>query len=239
MPYFQAMKQILCALFILCSSLPSKLTAQKKRPPVQPLSAGTGKSKSATRPLAVSGKTTKSGNAKGSALSNKADKHLSTVSNKKAPTSTKTVAPFVKKKTVTNNIAVSMLGQLQWPLTVCDITEPFGYTDMGSYTLYNPGITLSSPAPVMAKACHQAVVENIVQVEDQYVVITSYNGLYFGYSNLSEVMVSKGHQLQKGDAIGTIGIDDSGRYSLLFLVQIGDKAVDPKPWFSGAVATIR
>jgi hypothetical protein len=36
---------------------------------------------------------------------------------------------------------------------------------MGSYTLFNPGITFVSPAPVAARACYDALVENVVKVE--------------------------------------------------------------------------
>jgi murein DD-endopeptidase MepM/ murein hydrolase activator NlpD len=215
------MKQILSILFL---GLASHAVAQKMRQPVIAVSANMGKAK---LPKPLADKTAKPNGPKLSVSARK--KHT-------PPTVDKIKAAPIKaakkiKRNRLDSLASTMQAQLQWPFAQCNIAEPYGHIDMGSYTLYNPGLTFTSPAPVMALACYDAVVENIVLVEGHYVVLTSYNGIYFGYSHLEEVVVKKGDQLKKGNAIGTLAMDDTGNYSLLFLLQLKHKETNPHPWF--------
>jgi hypothetical protein len=75
------------------------------------------------------------------------------------------------------------------------------------------------------------LVENVVKVEDMYVVISSCKKIYFGYSNLEEVFVKKGDSIKTGMPLGTISIDETGNYSLLFLLQVAEKEKNPAYWF--------
>jgi murein DD-endopeptidase MepM/ murein hydrolase activator NlpD len=130
-----------------------------------------------------------------------------------------------------DSLAALLKGNLQWPFASGNIAEPFGHADQGSYTLYNPGITFASPAPVMARACHEGTVTQVAQVAGKQLVITHRHGIYMGYYNLAEVVVQKGAVLKQGDAIGTLGEDGAGGYQLLFLLQLGHKTTDPTDWF--------
>jgi murein DD-endopeptidase MepM/ murein hydrolase activator NlpD len=215
------MKQLLSILFV---GLASHVAAQKMRQPVISISANMGKAK-LPKPLAA--KATKPNGPKLSVSARKRHTPPTVDKIKAAPIK---AAKKIKRNRL-DSLASAMQAQLQWPFAQCSITEPFGHIDMGSYTLYNPGLTFTSPAPVMAKACYDAVVENIVLVEGHYVVLAQYNGIYFGYSHLEEVVVKKGDQLKKGDAIGTLAMDEAGNYSLLFLLQLKHKETNPHPWF--------
>jgi murein hydrolase activator len=105
---------------------------------------------------------------------------------------------------------------------------------MGTYTLFNPGITFISAAPVAARCCYDAVVENVVEIEGMYVVIASCKNIYFGYSNLEEVFVKKGDSIKTGTPVGTVSMDETGNYTLLFLLQVGEKETNPQYWFTKA-----
>ncbi len=139
----------------------------------------------------------------------------------------------VKKREAPDSLLNTVRGKLQLPFAVCSIHQPFGQMDMGSYKLYNPGITFVSPAPVAARSCYDAVVETVVEVEGTYVVIASCKKIYFGYSNLEEVFVKKGDTIKTGTPVGTIGMDGLGNYTLLFLLQVQEKETNPHPWFNG------
>jgi murein DD-endopeptidase MepM/ murein hydrolase activator NlpD len=225
------MKQLL-SIFLV--GLVGNATAQKMRQPAVAISANMGKAKHTKAAAEKPGKL--------NALKPVAavrNKHIPRAVDKIKHTPSKVV--HKSKRNKFDSLASAMQAQLQWPFAGCHIAEPFGHIDMGTYTIYNPGITLSSPAPVMANACYDAVVENIVLIEGKYAVLTSYNGLYLGYSHLDEVVVKKGDQLKKGAAIGTLALDETGSYSLLLLLQLNNKERDPYPWFesTGSWAVVR
>lgn len=127
-------------------------------------------------------------------------------------------------------------GRLQLPFYDCTLLESFGPINNGISTIYNPGITFSSPAPVTAKACYDGVVEQVVQIEGMKVVLVSNGPLYFGYSNLADVTVQRGDSITTGQPIGTLAQDDYGNYTLLFLLSIDNKDEDPAPWFDAIIA---
>jgi murein DD-endopeptidase MepM/ murein hydrolase activator NlpD len=210
------MKQLLSILLL---GLTGNAVAQKMRQPAIAISANIGKTKG---PKTIADKVPKP-------LAPRYAKHAPPAVNKIKPAASKLVKK--NKRSRLDSLASTLQAQLQWPFAQCSIAEPFGHIDMGSYTLYNPGLTLSSPAPVMAHACYDAVVENIVLIEGKYAVLASYNGIYFGYSHLDEAVVKKGDQLKKGDAIGTLALDETGNYSLLLLLQVSTKETNPYPWF--------
>lgn len=222
------MKQLLSILLL---GLVGNAMAQKMRKPAVAISANVGKAKVSKAVAAKTGKPN-------------TPKPLAPVRYRHLPPAVDKIkhAPIkVAHKSKPNkfdSLAHALQAQLQWPFAGCNIAEPFGHIDMGTYTLYNPGITLSSPAPVMANACYDAVVENVVLIEGKYVVLTSYNGLYLGYSHLDEVVVKKGDQLKKGDAIGTLAMDETGEYILLLLLQLNNRERDPYPWFE-SLAVVR
>jgi murein DD-endopeptidase MepM/ murein hydrolase activator NlpD len=137
----------------------------------------------------------------------------------------------IKKTEAPDSLVNAVKGNLQLPFTVCSIQQQYGQMDMGSYKLYNPGITFVSPAPVAARSCYDAIVENVVEVEGMYVVIASCKKIYFGYSNLEEVFVKKGDSIKMGTPVGTISMDETGNYTLLFLVQVAEKETNPHSWF--------
>jgi murein DD-endopeptidase MepM/ murein hydrolase activator NlpD len=138
----------------------------------------------------------------------------------------------VKKAEAPDSLVNAVKGNLQLPFSKSSIHQQYGKIDMGSYELYNPGITFVSPAPVAAKSCYDAVVESVVEVEGVYVVIASCKKIYFGYSNLEDVFVKKGDSIKMGTPVGTISMDETGNYSLLFLVQVAQKEANPYLWFN-------
>jgi septal ring factor EnvC (AmiA/AmiB activator) len=123
-------------------------------------------------------------------------------------------------------------GKLEFPFLICSISQEYGHKKKGTYTLFNPGITFVSAAPVTARSCYDAVVENVVEVEGMYVVIASCQKIYFGYSNLQEVFVQKGDSITTGAPVGIVSMDETGSYSLLFLLQVSQKETNPQYWFN-------
>jgi murein DD-endopeptidase MepM/ murein hydrolase activator NlpD len=172
----------------------------------------------------------------GGLLLKKADKK-SAGSGKKVTSRVLTTARPVSQKTVKkaeapDSLVNAVRGNLQLPFNVCSIHQQYGHMNMGTYKLYNPGITFVSPAPVAARACYDAVVENVVEAEGMYIVIASCKKIYFGYSNLEEVFVKKGDSIRTGAPVGTISMDETGNYTLLFLVQVAEKEANPYSWFN-------
>jgi hypothetical protein len=180
---------------------------------------------------ALKGKGTAAG-----ALVKKADKKLTNPGKKVTGplliTAKRSHKKAIKKMEAPDSLVNAVKGNLQLPFAVCSVHQQYGQTDMGSYTLYNPGISFVSPAPVAARACYDAVVENVVEVEGMYVVIASCKKIYFGYSNLEEVFVKKGDSIKMGTPVGTISIDEFGNYTLLFLLQVAEKEANPHSWFN-------
>jgi murein DD-endopeptidase MepM/ murein hydrolase activator NlpD len=122
-------------------------------------------------------------------------------------------------------------GILSWPVSGT-ITSPFGYRQnpFGGAPDFHPGLDIAAPmgTTVTAAASGTVISAGWYGGYGNYILIDNGGGMATGYGHLSQIFVSNGQQVQKGQAIGAVG--STGRSTgphLHFEVRIHGKPTDP------------
>ena len=122
-------------------------------------------------------------------------------------------------------------GAVAWPVSGT-ITSPFGYrpNPFGGGMEFHQGLDIAAPmgTTVTAAAGGTVISAGWYGGYGNYILIDHGGGMATGYGHLSQVFVSAGQQIQKGQAIGAVGSTGmSTGPHLHFEVRIGGKPVDP------------
>ena len=132
-------------------------------------------------------------------------------------------------------VPVPREGQMDWPLSG-PITSPFGYRLNpfgGGNTEFHPGIDIAVPVgtTVAAAAAGRVIIAGWVSGYGTYIAVDHGDGISTGYGHLSQIFVSVGQEVQRGQAIGASG--NTGRSTgphLIFEVRRNGTPVDPNPF---------
>lgn len=134
-----------------------------------------------------------------------------------------------------NNFAENK-GRLGFPVDKGQITHRFGrqpHPVFKNIVEENNGIKISVPSGTRAKCVFPGSVSSVLANSDGTKTVIVKHGNYFTiYSNLGGVSVSKGQQVSAGTAVGSVGQDFDGSYTLDFQVWNGSTPVDPLGWVS-------
>jgi murein DD-endopeptidase MepM/ murein hydrolase activator NlpD len=122
-------------------------------------------------------------------------------------------------------------GVLSWPVSGT-ITSPFGYrrNPFGGGMEFHQGLDIAAPmgTTVTAAASGTIISAGWYGGYGNYILIDHGGGMATGYGHLSQIFVSAGQQVQKGQAIGAVGsTGQSTGPHLHFEVRINGKATDP------------
>jgi murein DD-endopeptidase MepM/ murein hydrolase activator NlpD len=126
-------------------------------------------------------------------------------------------------------------GQMLWPVSG-PITSPFGMRLNpfgGGNTEFHPGIDIAVPVgtSVAAAAAGRVIIAGWVSGYGNYVAVDHGGGISTGYGHLSQIFVSVGQDVQRGQVIGVSG--NTGRSTgphLIFEVRRNGSPVDPTPY---------
>lgn len=122
-------------------------------------------------------------------------------------------------------------GALAWPVSGT-ITSPFGYrrNPFGGGMEFHQGLDIAAPmgTTITAAAAGTVISAGWYGGYGNYILIDHGGGMATGYGHCSQIFVSVGQHVQKGQAIGAVG---STGYStgphVHFEVRINGKPVDP------------
>jgi septal ring factor EnvC (AmiA/AmiB activator) len=135
-----------------------------------------------------------------------------------------------------STIRTSDLGKLDWPVDG-SILYNFGrVVNQNNTTTRWNGIGIEAPAgtPVRAIAAGEVVHASAVGTYGLTVIVQHGGGDYTLYASLQRASVSLGQQVQKGQAIGTVGAADPDMPPHLHLeIRPRGRAVDPLEWLRG------
>lgn len=138
--------------------------------------------------------------------------------------------------TAAGNSFAENRGRLGFPVDKGQITHRFGrqpHPVFKNIVEENNGIKISVPSGTRAKSVFPGSVSSVLANSDGTKTVIVKHGNYFTiYSNLGGVSVSKGQQVSAGSAVGTVGQDFDGSYTLDFQVWNGSTPVDPLGWVS-------
>lgn len=130
-------------------------------------------------------------------------------------------------------------GGLPWPVEGGTVTERFGervHPVFGTRT-NNPGIDIAVSARSQVRTIHDGYVFAVQPFTGFGDVVMVHHGRYKTvYGNLSDVFVSRGHVLSRGDVIGLSGDENSIRGEVLFfMIRDGTANANPESWLQRPV----
>ncbi len=122
-------------------------------------------------------------------------------------------------------------GVLTWPVSGT-ITSPFGYrrSPFGGGMEFHQGLDIAAPMGTTVTAASGGTVISAGWYGGygNYILIDHGGGMATGYGHLSQIFVSAGQQIQKGQAIGAVGSTGmSTGPHLHFEVRMNGKPTDP------------
>ncbi len=136
-----------------------------------------------------------------------------------------------------SSIRTADLGQLDWPVDG-SIIYRFGrvVNPNNTTTRWNGiGIAAANGTSVKSVSAGAVVLADVMGTYGNTVIIEHGGGDYSVYGSLSQIGVSKGSRVTKGQIIGAIGATDpSLPPHLHFEIRRGGPAVDPVPWLRGS-----
>ena len=125
-------------------------------------------------------------------------------------------------------------GKLPLPITgSATIVGHYGtYTVAGlkNVTLENKGIDIRGSAGCQARAVFQGEVSSVFQYATTYIVMLRHGSYISVYSGLSSVSVSKGDKVSQNQALGKVGTDADGHYTLQFQLRKESARLNPEQW---------
>ncbi len=126
-------------------------------------------------------------------------------------------------------------GTLPWPVDNGIITGKFGkqrHPVLKHITLTNNGLDIATKKGEVARALFEGKVSNTLYSPTfQWAVIVKHGGYFTVYSNLEEVMVSKGDNITTRQAIGRIYTDvNEGKTEVHLEVWKGNEKLNPIKW---------
>ena len=118
-------------------------------------------------------------------------------------------------------------GQLPWPLSGT-VSMAFGLHEyIKGIKHFNQGVTIDVAAGTTVKSVYEGEVSSIFNVGDVQGVVVRHGKYFTGYSNLSNVAVSKGQHVRTGEALGRVG--EVGQLEFMLMDEKG-KYFDPEIW---------
>lgn len=125
-------------------------------------------------------------------------------------------------------------GQLPWPVENGTITERFGERIHPVFrTRTNSlGIDIAAPAQSQIQVVNDGYVLRVQPVTSYGDMVIVSHGRYLTvYGNLSDVYVTRGNVLRRGDVIGLSGDENSIRGEVLFFaIRDGTETINPESW---------
>jgi len=125
--------------------------------------------------------------------------------------------------------------RLPWPIdqgTVCIHYGPY-QIEKTKIKGDNPGITICTPQPGNSvKSVFDGEVVSVFNIGDSKSVMIRHGKYFTVYSNLTSVTVSKGSNVNTGQSIGKVGVDEeTGEGGKLeFLLMVENKKLNPEQW---------
>ena len=125
-------------------------------------------------------------------------------------------------------------GKLPMPITGSyTVVGHYGtYTVPGlkNVTLENKGIDIRGAAGCQARSVFEGEVSSVFQYGTTYIVMVRHGSYISVYSGLSSVAVAKGNKVTQGQALGKVGTDADGHYTLQFQLRKESARLNPEQW---------
>lgn len=124
-------------------------------------------------------------------------------------------------------------GKLPWPVSKAIVISTFGihkHPVLDKIKVDNDGITMQTEQGAGVRAVFSGEVAGVFPFSNRWTIIIRHGQYFTVYSNLKDVSVQRGQQIQTMQPIGTVYTDGSGESDLEFKVYKSTNPVDPQLW---------
>lgn len=125
-------------------------------------------------------------------------------------------------------------GKLPWPVSRAIVISTFGihkHPVLDKITVDNDGITMQTEQGASVHTVFSGEVAGVFPFSNKWTVIIRHGQYFTVYSNLKDVSVQRGQQVQTMQSIGTVYTDTAtGESDLEFKVYKSTSPVDPQLW---------
>jgi murein DD-endopeptidase MepM/ murein hydrolase activator NlpD len=157
----------------------------------------------------------------------------------------KSIVASLKGETIVNETFTygvdfsSQKTRLAWPVKNGKVVSGFGkqrHPNFKEITITNNGIDISCTSGSMAYAVHPGKIVSINKVVGyENIVIVQHGSFYTVYSKLERVLVNKGDQINKGDQLGLIYLNEQGETIFHFEIWEGREKQNPSSWLNSSI----
>lgn len=145
--------------------------------------------------------------------------------------------PEEKKKTeIDNSDFAKNKGALPWPVSKGTITGQFGthpHPTIKSLEVSNNGIDITLSGNDDVKCVFDGEVVGVTNIPGfKNMIIVRHGNYYSVYSKLDNTVVSKGQKLKRGQILGKVIADESGKSELHFELWKDKTKLNPASWIS-------
>ena len=122
-------------------------------------------------------------------------------------------------------------GELEWPVAGT-VRMRFGAADAGRPP--SRGVEIDAASDTQVTAIHDGTVAYADPFAGygRLVIVDHGNQTFSLYGNLGQITVAKDARVQRGTAVGTVGLSDAGVPGLYFELRVDGRAVDPLQWLA-------
>lgn len=128
-------------------------------------------------------------------------------------------------------------GRLPWPVDRGTIVSRFGSNShpiLSNITTVNSGVDISTYRGAHARAVYEGTVQGVIAIPGGNKSVLIRHGSYYSvYTNLSNVSVSKGDEVKRGQSIGIVYTTNEGETIMNFQVWSGTTKQNPASWVAG------
>jgi len=139
-----------------------------------------------------------------------------------------------RRRVETAAVSGFVRGGLPWPVNNGYISESFGrhkHHDFKNVTTQNNGINIVCRANSEISCVFEGVVSAVMEVPGMQTTVLVKHGKYYSvYANLARSNVSGGQELKQGEAIGVVGLNESGIPELHLEIWEGSTKLNPSLW---------
>jgi septal ring factor EnvC (AmiA/AmiB activator) len=127
-------------------------------------------------------------------------------------------------------------GKLPWPVKVGFIAQPFGISEhpvLEKIYINNYGVKIQTQRGESVYAVFGGKVEKVFTVPGHgYAIMISHGNYFTSYSNLSQVLVKDGQEVQIGQKLGVALTDHDGVTTIQFYVYKNQTPLNPEDWLA-------
>lgn len=127
-------------------------------------------------------------------------------------------------------------GSLPWPVEQGFISSSFGrhtHPLWKDVVVNNNGIDINSSKGARARAVFSGTVLRVIMVVDKYAVLVQHGEYFSLYSNLQEVSVKSGDQIDTKQILGIVQTnDEDGKTEVHLEIWKGSNKMDPEGWLA-------